>query len=125
MVTIADIVTINGRADGARWVVADLIGSADGWPLNARIVRKTPGGNPAAFVTSLDNLSVVESPVFSAGERVSVGPHVGEVIASPAPGWVDVRLDAHSHPLSSGGSVAVDERTARTPLWLLTLENRL
>lgn len=123
MAQVGDIVTITTRGDSVRWVVAELLGSPAGWPLDARLVRPS-GEGPAAFVTSVASLAVVESPVFSPGERVRVGSLEGEVISSPEPGWTSVRLDAHARSLDCGGSVEVPEAVATVPLWQLTLENR-
>jgi hypothetical protein len=123
MVKVGDIVTINHHADGLRWVVMELVGSASGWPLDVRLARNAGHGMIGTSVSAA-NLAVVGSPTFEVGESVGVGPLRGVVAAPHSCERVKVRLDAHARPLRGGGALQIDGAFVEAPFAQLVLENR-
>lgn len=121
MAALGDIVSVSRRP--GRWVVTGFVGSPAGWPLKVRVIR--PGVEVAtAFVTSPESLTLLESPAFTPGERVTVNGRPGTVQADNGES-VAVRLDASSHDLSDGYRLALPATDCAAPRWQLVLENRL
>lgn len=121
MAALGDIVSVSGRP--GRWVVMGLVGSPDGWPLHARVIRRS-GDGATAFSTSSASLTLLESPAFTPGERVTVNGRPGAVQADNGES-VAVRLDASTHELSDGYRLALPAADCAAPRWQLVLENRL
>ena len=116
-----DIVSVNGRPE--RWVLAELIGSARGTPMDCRVIRWN-GEQTASLVTSLNNLSLIEVPAFEEGDKVRVGSRTG-VILNLLGAWARVRLDASRKLLKGGDHMHIEEAETDVSRWQLTLENRL
>src|SRR5262245_30893055 len=107
MAEIGDVVRVPWHRDGARWVVAGKSGGPTG--RNARLVRRAGGERGWIGLTVGEHdPEVVETPIFTSGQRVKCDGRPGQVIAIepaqiPGEARIRVRLDPYRWPLRGGG----------------------
>lgn len=117
-VAVGDIVVTES---GVRWVVAELIGNAHGGQ-DARLIRPSDGRS-TGLLKDVSGLTVVESPSFQPGDRVTVNGLKGTYQDSQN-GFARVLLDARSATTKSGLTINIDDAVASMSIALLTMENR-
>ncbi|MDX8537850.1 hypothetical protein RFM23_09470 [Mesorhizobium abyssinicae] len=107
---------------GLKWVVLELIGNAHGGQ-DARLIRKSDDSRSTGLLKDAAGLTIVESPSFQEGDRVTVNGLAGSYLDTQN-GFARVLLDARTMTTQSGLSIALDAAIASMSIGLLVLENR-
>ncbi len=122
-VSTGDIVEVTAHRAAFRWTVIGSVGSPRGEPRYVRIVRRQGKGTTGLLLYP-QSLTLIESPAFAIGDKVSVNGKTGEIIAL-GDDQIRVRLDPFTRPLTGGGALEYVNNETEVPRWQLVLENRL
>ncbi len=114
-----DIVAITS---GVKYVVMELLGNPIGG-LNARLIRPERNGRYTGLSKGTSGLTVIQSPSFVSGERVTVDGSNGCYLGTEN-GIARVLLARRRKQTKAGDFIGIDASVARVPIGLLVLENR-